>query len=219
VPKLKNPLFSQEARGGIAGLVYNTWRGVNYCKTNTSPTGQGTAARLAAQALLKLITARWKALLESQRAAWRLYATDHPVTSWTGAPMRLTGQNWFMRCNISCNRILATTVNDPPVIDAPDPILGMEFKHTTTYLEILWTAPVAAPDRIDIWMVGPLSAGIAPKIQRAKFLQFANAESFAGVILVNNPAVGRWTIFVRVLSYATGLSSTWISAYVDVVAP
>ncbi len=97
MPKVKNPLFSQEARGGIAGLVYNTWRGINYVKTNTSPTGQGTALRLAAQALMTAISKLWQTATDANRTAWGQYAIDHPVTDWTGSPKRLTGMNWFMK--------------------------------------------------------------------------------------------------------------------------
>jgi hypothetical protein len=84
------------------------------------------------------------------------------------------------------------------------------------YLQLAWTTPTVAPDRVDIWMVGPISAGIAPKIQRAKFSMIALAESLAGVILVNAPANGRWTVFARTINYTTGLSSSWLSDYVDV---
>lgn len=219
MPKLKNPLFSQEARGGIGGLVYNTWRGINYVKTNTSPTGQGTEKRLAAQALVTQISREWAGIGDTARALWAQYAIDHPVTSWTGAPLRLTGQNWFMRCNIQLAMQGNSHITSPPVVNAPDPVTGFTLSQDVADLFVDWTSPVAANLNIVVWLVGPLSQGITPKIERAQYQTGYGANAATPILLKAAAPTGRYTAFARVMDPATGLVSTWVSDFFDIVAP
>lgn len=215
MPKVKNPLLSAEARGGIGGLVYNTWRGINYVKTNTSPTGQGTQKRLAAQALLTNISRDWQSLTNAQRTAWSQYAIDHPVSDWTGSPKRLTGMNWFTHCNINLARVSGTPVTDPPADPAPDAVTGFAVALATGDITLDWTAPTGAGFSLEIWEVGPISAGRTPKIQQAHFKSTVEAATVTPLTIEAAAAAGRWTFFVRVLDTTQGLVSTWVSGFVD----
>lgn len=216
MPKVKNPLLSMEARGGIAGLVYNTWRGINTVKVNTSPTGQGTPLRLAAQARLIQASQLWRGLTEVQRAAWRQYAIDHPVADWTGSPKRLTGQNWFVGCAVQLLRQADTPSNTPPSTAAPDAIVGISPSFTAGNLAVSWTLPITGALTIEFWVVGPLSAGIAAKIEQTKFSARGAASVTQPLTLVTTPGIGRWTVFGRVIDDDNGLVSTWQSDYVQV---
>jgi hypothetical protein len=215
MPKLKNPLFSQEARGGIGGLVYNTWRGISYVKTNTSPTGQGTPKRLAAQALIFQISKEWKSLSDVARAAWAQYAQDHPITSWTGAPMRITGQNWFMKCNVQLAIQGNAHITSPPVADAPDPAVGVTLSKDAADLFIDWTTPVAANLNLIFFLVGPLSAGVSAKVEKSKYQITYGANAAAPIVLKAAAPVGRYTVFAKVMDPTTGLTSTWTSDFFD----
>lgn len=215
MPKVKNPLFSQEARGGIAGLVYNTWRGINTVKTNTSPTGQGTAKRLAAQALVTAISKEWATIGDTARAAWSQYAIDHPVTDWTGSPKRLTGMNWFMSCNIQLAIQGSAHITDPPTDPAPDPPTGIVMTKDLLNLNVDWTTPVAATLNIVFFLAGPLSKGRAAKLEQAQYQITYTASSAAPVVLKTAAPVGRYTVFARVMDPTTGLTSTWVSAFFD----
>jgi hypothetical protein len=215
MPKVKNPLFSMEARGGIGGLVFNTWRGVNYVKTNTSPTGQGTAKRLAAQALIFTWSKVWQTIGDVARAAWNQYATDHPVTDWSSKAKRLTGMNWYISCNIQLARLGLAAMVNPPALVAPDPLTGMTLAYLADNITISWTTPATGEYNIELFMVGPISRGISPKIQRASFLRTALPTDFAGVQIVSAAVAGRYTVFARVVCRNTGLVSTWLSAFAD----
>lgn len=217
MPKVKNPLLSMEARGGIGGLVFNTWRGINYVKTNTSPTGQGTAKRLAAQALLIQVAQQWKTITDVQRTAWGVYAADHPVTDWTGAPKRLTGQNWYMKCNVQLARQGNALIDDPPAVAAPDAATGIALSQDVNDLFIDWTTPVAANMTLICHLVGPHSVGVTGKIEMAQFEKALSANSAAPIVLKATPGTGRYTVFVKVMSSVTGLCSSWVSDFFDLV--
>lgn len=215
MPKVKNPLFSQEARGGIGGLVYNTWRGINTVKTNTSPTGQGTAKRLLAQGRLSTLSKEWGLLTDAARAGWSQYAIDHPVTDWTGAPKRLTGMNWYVKCNLQLKILGAASVATAPVVAAPDPVVGFTLAKTTTNLTATWSTPADADHEIRVFIVGPLSKGITAKYEQAQYLmQFDGTETQPKVILTA-PAVGRYTVFVHNMDRDNGLISTLASTFFD----
>lgn len=216
MPKVKNPLLSMEARGGIGGLVYNTWRGINTVKTNTSPTGQGTVKRLAAQARLAAISAAWRGLAQADRDGWEQYAQDHPVTDWTGSPKRLTGMNWYVSCNANLNLITGAPITAAPVVAPPDALVGLSLSQVAAALAASWTTPVGTTFTIVWFIVGPLSPGITPKIQRAHFHRADPAQSTQPFEIVATPAVGRWTLFGKVIAEATGLASTWQSDYLDI---
>lgn len=214
--KVKLPMFSAEARGAIGGLVYNTWRGINTVKINTSPTGQGTTLRLAAQALMALVAKVWATIGDANRANWNTYATDHPITDWVGSPKRLTGMNWFVKCNVQLKRVGQAIKNTIPVLAQPDAITGLTLSHIGADIVMAWTTPATGEFSIDVWLVGPLSQGITVKLEKAQWRRFALPTDFAGVILESAAALGRWTVFARVICANSGLVSTWQSAYCDV---
>ena len=213
--KVKMPLMSIEARGALGGLVFNTWRGQNYVKTNTSPTGQGTTARLAAQALLVAAAKLWATIGNGNRANWNQYAIDHPITNWTGTPMRLTGMNWFVRCTVNLYRIGVAPVLTAPLVAAPDPITGFSVTNPADYIQVAWTTPASGALKMDWWLVGPQSKGITAKIQKASWVGYQAPTDFAGAILVTPSEVGRYTVWGRVISQANGLASTFVSGFAD----
>jgi hypothetical protein len=97
--KVVNPLHSDEARGKIGGLIFNTSRGIRYVKSATSPSQPRTAAQLNVRSIMTTITREWKALTQVQRDAWATYADANPIPDWTGRPIRLTGANAYCQIN------------------------------------------------------------------------------------------------------------------------
>lgn len=215
MPKVKNPLLSMEARGGIGGLVYNTWRGINYVKTNTSPTGQGTAKRLAAQALLALVSKLWELLTAPQRTGWTDYGTAHPVPDWTGSPKRLTGMNWFVKCNTLLRICGAAGISAAPSISAPDAPIGLTCSYATQAIRAVWTAPASTGVSVVFFTTHPQSAGISGRLEQAGYATNCLSSLASLASVVANPAAGRVTVFAKSVDRATGLVSTVVSTTVD----
>jgi len=208
--KVINPLLSVEARGRMAGLVYNTWHGISYVKAHSGPNQPNSAAQLAARARLVTIGAAWRDLTQVQRDAWTVYADAHPESDWTGNPLRLTGQNWYVRCNVQLARMGQSPISVPPAVAAPDAITGWDIDVAVADLTGTWTAPVAT-DYIDIFILGPVSTGVDPKFEHAICNQTVLASTVTPLDLVVAVPAGRWRAWARVLDVATGLASPWES--------
>jgi len=213
--KVINPLLSVEARGRMGGLVYNTWHGVSYVKAHSGPNQPNTAAQLDARARLVTVGAGWRLLTQVQRDAWSVYADAHPEADWTGNPLRLTGQNWYMRCNVQLSRRSLDLIDSPPAVAAPDAITGWVAALTVADLTVAWTAPVET-DIIDMWALGPVSTGVDPKFEHATFYDAEIADQVTPHIIVLDVPNGRWRAWGRVVDIATGLTSPWQSSIVDV---
>jgi hypothetical protein len=216
MPKVKNPLFSQEARGGIGGLVYNTWRGISYVKTNTSPTGQGTEKRLASQSLMTSVSKLWQGITDIQRAAWSQFGTDHPVTDWTGSPKRLTGMNWFCKCNILLKKLGLTTVSAAPTAAAPSPPSGLNITYGTSAIWATWSTPATSSQVIMFNATAPISAGVEGKLEMSAFASYCSSSVAPPFPIVASPTSGRVTVFAKCVDASSGLPSPYVSDYVDV---
>lgn len=214
--KVLNPLLSIEARGRMSGLVYNTWHGISYVKAHSSPNQPNSAAQLAARARLTTVTQDWRDLTQVKRNAWATYAENHPVTDWTGAPLRLTAQNWFMSCNIQISRMGETPITDPPAVAPPDPATVFSIQKTVDDLTQTFTTPTAATEMVDTFLLGPVSTGVDPKIEHATNIRLVTADVQQPDILVLAVASGRWRAWIKVITKLTGLSSTWVSDIVDI---
>ena len=214
--KCKNPLMSQEARGGISGYVYNTWRGISYVKSNTSPTGQGTPLRLLAQARLATIAKLWATATDAQRADWAAYALAHPVSDWTGNPLRLTAANWFTGCNVQLAILGVAPILDAPVVGPPPAASGFTLATLAGNLQSTWTSPTDEHHTLKIFLAGPLSPGVAARREQAKFLINFDGDTAQPGVLLMAPAPGRYTAFAVVVDNANGLTSTLVSSFVDI---
>lgn len=212
--KVKNPLNSAEARGGISGLVYNTWRGISTVKVGTSPTGQGTAKRLLAQARLNNVSKLWQALTDAQRAAWNAYALAHLMPDWTGNNKRLTGFNWFCQCNIQLTRMGLATISAAPVVAPPAAPTGLVLTSTSGTQTLAWTTPATANLMLDVFLTPARSAGEVGKVEMASFATvFLSSATSPATIATGAPA-GRYTAFVKAMQVTTGLQSPHASATV-----
>lgn len=214
--KVINPLLSIEARGRMAGLVYNTWHGISYVKAHSGPNQPNSAAQLAARARLTTITAEWRQLSQANRDAWSVYADSHPEQDWTGNPLRLTGQNWYVRCSIQLHRMGESSVATPPAVAAPDPVVGFSIEKTVNDLTQTFTSPVDGTDMIDTFLLGPISTGVDPKYEHAINVRMLNTDVQQPDIIYATVPSGRYRGWAKIVATATGLTSTKVSKIVDI---
>lgn len=214
--KVINPLLSIEARGRVAGLVYNTWHGISIVKAHSGPNQPNSAKQLLARARLTTITAQWRDLTQANRDAWSVYADAHPESDWTGNPLRLTGQNWYVRCTLQLLRIGEAAIATPPAVAAPDPVVGWALSMSNGDIQAMWDTPIDGTDKIDVFALGPVSTGVDPKFEHATFLTMASSDTGQPSGIIASAAPGRWRLWVKVIATATGLTSTYVSDIEDV---
>lgn len=217
--KVINPLLSVEARGRFGGIVYNTWHGISYAKAHSGPNQPNSAAQLAARARLVTVGADWRDLTQVQRDAWSVYADAHPEQDWTGNPLRLTGQNWFIRCNVQLSRAGLAGISAPPGIAAPDPVTAWVASDPNGAIAVTWTTPDDAALTLDVSFLGPVSTGVDPKIEHAVGLIIMKSNIAHPKTVLVAPATGRYRFWVKVIDDTTGLTSTVVSSLIDYTAP
>jgi hypothetical protein len=207
--KVTGPLHSSEARGRMGGIIANTWRGASYVKAKTSPAQPRSKLQLQIRAWTTMLVRAWGELNQSQRDSWNEYATAHPGVDWTGNPKRLTGLNWWVRCNLRSLQMGLSGFVSVPTTAAPDALTNFAAANGVLSSVLTWTATGGTDKRVDIYIVGPHSAGMLAKIERAKHKIFASGET--GTETIADLIAGTYTFFVRVLDEDNGLASPWVS--------
>jgi len=207
--KVLNPLFSSEARGRVQGLQFNTWRGTRFVKAQTSPAQPRTQRQLQIRAWTTVLVRYWALLSVANRGYWNDYAVAHPDIDWTGSPKRLTGLNWFVRCNLRVLDLGGTIVESPPEIAAPDAPAAFTLTGSAAGLSATWTPTEGTNLQADLWLFGPHSVGVNAKIQRAAHAGYSDGES--PPINVSPLQPGTYTGWLRVIDEDNGLASPWVS--------
>jgi hypothetical protein len=211
------PLHSTEARGKVGGIVYNTWRGRSTVRTKVTPANQYTPRRLDIRAKTKACTLRWQEITDNQRAAWCWWAAIHPDIDWTGKPKRLTGYNWWVRCNCRLLDIGLDIIDTPPLRSNQWPVATLDTTTDEDQVVVTWSLPAGAPDTdliVDIWLTTRMSPGRKPKIEDAKHYAYVPAED--GTYTTGSLQAGHYGVYARVIDETTGLASPWILSEITI---
>lgn len=206
--KVLGPLNSTEARGAIGALIYNTWRGIATVKKFVSPSQPRTERQLLIRSLCTTYVRNWANLTDSQRAAWNTYAADHPYIDWTGQAKRITGANYYTGLSVRLDDAGFTPPDDPPTTTAPDAVADFVVTGGNDQLSCAWSAFAGTDVTVDLWLYGPHSPGISPKLTKARHNVYQAGQTQPKVISGLSP--GLYTVFARSINEANGLASTWV---------
>lgn len=208
--KVVNPLMSAQARGKVGGLVFNSWRGQNTVKGFKSPSQPRTTRQLAVRSYLATLSRAWAGLTQAQRDTWDAWAAAHLVSDWTGQPVRMTGENAFIKCNSLMLDQAKSTVTTAPVVSAPTSLAGFTPTGGSGQISCAWTARAGTADTVDLWVYGPHSAGRKPTIVKAKHNSYKPGETTPGII--TGLGAGLYTVYARVVSETDGQCSAFVAA-------
>jgi len=206
--KLIGPLHSTEARGRVQGLIYNTWRGISYAKAFCGPAQPRSERQILIRSLSTQLARAWQAIDQADRDTWNDYAVSHQETDWTGNPKRISGFNWFVRCNVRLALLSVAQVDTAPIAAAPDPVGGMGLTPAATQITVVWTSPSDPDIKVQIWLDGPRSAGAISSLPRIRW--YSDTGSDVATKVVSGLAAGTWTVWVRTLSIDDGQVSAWV---------
>ncbi len=214
--KVISPLHSAEARGKVEGLIFNTWRGFNTVKTFKSPAQPRTKIQLLMRAYAVQMARAWGELSDIQRDGWNDYAVNHPDIDWTGSPKRLSGFNWYIRCNTRILRLAGPVISDPPEENAPPPMAAFAAGDGVNESILTWVFGDGAANRHWIYGVGPLSQGRDAKREAAVIVGAGTASQ--QTLTLTGLFVGRYTFWGVVVNIDTGLISTYVTDTADITA-
>lgn len=209
--KAVQPLMSLEARGKMGGLIYNTWRGIATVKAFKSPSQPNTAAQLERRSVLTELSREWAALTSTQREAWQTYAQSHLQNDWTGNPLRLTAQNWFVRCGARAILVGGSSLASPPSAAAPVNPSELTFSvmaGSPQTVQVTWDGLSLASQHLVIYGAGPFSRGRTPRKEQAAIVAILASNSMSPAVVISNPAAGKWGFWTQVIDDTTGLASS-----------
>jgi hypothetical protein len=156
----------------------------------------------------------WATIGDVARETWNYYAYHHPETDGMGVGKRLSGLNWYVRCNSRLMLEGLPPVTTAPEVDPPIPVAELLATGGSGQYALTWTAPDDAQIDVIIYHDGPHSAGRLGSIHKAKYKYTARSTVKAATI--SGLSAGTYTVYVRSQGRVTGLVSAWVSAIVTV---
>lgn len=210
--KVTGPLHSSEARGGVGGVVFNSYRGMAVVKAKTAPAQPNSTKQLQQRARTSTISRLWSSCVN--KAAWESYASAHPHVDGLGNSVRSSGINSFMAINNLLSRFNFPLLDLPPT--APPPSAPLPFTAVGAVASVIVNSLTSDPEVIfvEYLLDGPRSAGASGSLSNARFFSWLAADGDDKTLAPLRP--GRFTVYVRSFSVENGQVSPWISADVYV---
>jgi len=217
--KVVGPLQSVEARGKCGALVYNSWRGVQWCKTYVLLDPLPTAAQSSHRLAFKLASKAWKTLTDAQRSLWETYARQRSRPDWTGKQIELSGFAAYMSCNcyLSDHATTLLTVPPPQLVVPCTRTFQVSTDHVTTVI-FTWGYP---EDDLFHYSLqcrfhGPVSYGAKPDFKKARL--FYEIDFSDGTIDCTGEVfhpLGRYGVWWRPVHILYGVYGSWEGTTID----
>lgn len=114
--KFTSPIITAGS-GSIAGLTASRNKGGNYFRARAVPTNPNTTYQQAVRTYMAGLVDDWtNALTSTQRDGWAVYALNVPKLDALGNLIFLTGQQWYIACNLPRLQAGLASVDDAPGI-------------------------------------------------------------------------------------------------------
>jgi len=105
--------------GSIGGSVYSRNRGGAYIRNRAIPVDPNTTAQQSRRAILASQSQGWADRTDAERAAWRNWAVQNPITNALGNSILLSGHQAYVKLNSRLDLVAEPTLLVPPIINAP----------------------------------------------------------------------------------------------------
>ncbi len=216
--------------GSIGGTVYSRNRGGAYIRNRAIPTDPNTAAQQNVRAILATQSQGWADLTATQRASWKLWASQNPIVNALGNAITMSGHQAYIKLNARLDFDDQTLLTVPPIVNAPLALdtLVVDGDEGAGDVDITYTAtPLAATVKLWIDAAVVNSAGVTyvrnlyRNIVISAAAQASPLDIEAAVETKFGPLIVGQTLHVRVSTFdtATGLKSVALEDSVVVTTP
>lgn len=111
-----SPLLAS-ASGSVGTVVASRNAHGQFWRTRVTPAFSSTPLRFLTLRRFRVILRAWRdTLTPAQRSSWNRYAAGMHETNRLGESIRISGQNWFARCNLVRTRASLPQIHDAPEI-------------------------------------------------------------------------------------------------------
>lgn len=128
--KVKFTAIVADMRGKLAGTVFSKNRGGSYARTKVTPVNPQSAAQTEVRSLLASFTQGFKALTQSQIAAWNTAVANFQSTDIFGDLKSPSGINLYTKLNMNLSLAGASNIVTPPI---PSTVEGLILDATVCY--------------------------------------------------------------------------------------
>lgn len=202
-----DPLHSVEAVGSFNVQTFSKHKGQAVVRTRTAPGNPQSARQLLIRGYQTAASRAWAGLSDANRANWADYALAHPVTNRLGQSQLISGFNWYCGLAVILKDLGKTVPATPPAVVGPPVVTALVATPGAGSISFAFTAEGGTATSIDIWLVGPHSAGRSPLLANASHSAYGPAETTPKV--VSGLSAGLHTCFVRLLSETDGQQGPW----------
>lgn len=110
-------LLATQLSGSMDGITASHNKGGTYFRNRATPTNPSTSFQMTIRNAMGILTTRWlDDLTQAQRDGWQTYADNVTLTNRVGDAINVSGQNMYVRSNVSVIQIGETIIDDAPVM-------------------------------------------------------------------------------------------------------
>ena len=214
--KVRGAYGGAETRGRVGGVQHNSWRGMGFVKASHAPAQPRSKLQLQMRAWNTYLTRHWAVIDQTARDGWNAYAVTHTETDGMGSTKRLSGLNWFTRCNSRLLKAGFAIKTTAPVVAAPAAPLLFACSDGVLSSVASWTATAGTNISLVIRVFGPHSKGRLGKKEQA--VELVTVAGQTAQQAINNLVPLRYTFFAYCLCEDNGLISPLVSDTCDPTA-
>ena len=135
--------------GSIAGTTSSHNRAGQYTRNRRTPVvGTRTPRQAVVKGNMTIASQSWQGLTASQQAAWTSYAAGHPIVNALGQSIKLTGAQYYIKCNAALLNVNLAQVSTPPSTGVVVPEVVVAFAVSADGLCYLYRTGGTEPDNV-----------------------------------------------------------------------
>jgi hypothetical protein len=194
--------------GSQGNTVFSRNAGGAYTRQRVKPINRNTARQQLVRTNLGTIAQAWRALTAAQRSDWATYGANHPRPNRLGEIKPVKGHCAYNMINARLLLAGAAQISAAPAVAIPAGLLTFSAVRTTaTSITMTYTTtPIAAGNRLMVWMCRP-SWGICNPNRNQAFMVGFSAAAAASPLVMNIPvnwSVGQTVVFFAGIMDASG---------------